>query len=84
MTIEQLQAVYNAQPFRPFALHLADGRSIPVAHRDFMMTVPRGRTIVVAEPDGRLHILDLLLITDIDIDIEPTGGNGSRSKRRRP
>ena len=64
MTIEQLQAVYNAQPFRPFDLHLADGRSIPVQHRDFIMRVPRGRTIVVAEPNGRLHILDFLLITD--------------------
>jgi hypothetical protein len=80
MTIEQLQAVYNAQPFRPFDLHLADGRSIPVQHRDFMMTVPRGRTIVVAEPDGRLHILDLLLITDIEIG--PARDNGSRKRRR--
>lgn len=80
MTIEHLHAAYNAQPFRPFQLHLADGRSIPVQHRDFMMTVPRGRTIVVAEPDGRLHILDLLLVTDIDIS--PATSNGSRKRRR--
>lgn len=80
MTIEQLQAVYNAQPFRPFSLHIADGRGIQVAHRDFIMTVPRGRTVVVAEPDGRLHILDLLLVTDIDI--APTPANGSRKRRR--
>lgn len=80
MTIEQLQAVYNARPFRPFELHLGDGRSIPVQHRDFMMTVPRGRTIVVAETDGRLHILDLLLVTDIDIS--PATSNGSRKCRR--
>lgn len=80
MTIEQLRAAYDAQPFRPFNLHIADGRSIPVEHREFLMTVPRGRTIVVAEPDGRLHILDLLLVTDIEIT--PTANNGSRKRRR--
>jgi hypothetical protein len=79
MTIEQLRAVYDAQPFRPFDLHLADGRSLPVRHRDFMMTV-RGRTVVVAEPDGRLHILDHLMVTDIEL--EPAPRPGARKGRK--
>lgn len=80
MTIEQLRTVYDAQPFRPFNLYMADGRSIPVQHRDFMMTVPQGRTIVVAEPDGRLHILDLLMVTDVEL--MPLAKNGSGKRRR--
>jgi hypothetical protein len=76
MTIEQLRNVYNAQPFKPFVLHLADGRSVAVPHRDFMATAPNGRTMVVMEaPDDRMHIIDLLLVTDIEIKplAKPTG-----------
>jgi hypothetical protein len=79
MTIEQLRAAYQAQPFRPFVIHLADGRSIPVRHREFIMTVPSGRTIVVCEPDDSLNILDLLLITDLEFK---PAANGSARKRR--
>jgi hypothetical protein len=67
MTIEQLRNAYNARPFRPFVLHLADGREIPVVHREFVMSVPSGRTVVVCQPDDTLNIVDLLLVTDIEI-----------------
>lgn len=80
MTIEQLRAVYHAQPFQPFILHLADGRKIPVDHREFMMTVPSGRTIAVAQPDDAVHIIDLLLVTDLEL--KPTS-NGSKRGRRK-
>jgi hypothetical protein len=53
MTIEQLRNLSNAQPFRPFVIHLADGRAVPDNHREFIMTVPSGRTILVAQPDDR-------------------------------
>jgi hypothetical protein len=79
MTVEQLRAAYNAQPFRPFVIHLADGRSVPVHHREFIMTVPSGRTIVVCQPDDTLNIIDLLLVTDLEIK---TVANGSAKKRR--
>jgi hypothetical protein len=79
MTIEQLRAAYDAQPFRPFVMHLADGRSVPVHHREFILTVPSGRTIVVCQPDDTLNIVDLLLVTDLEI--KPPG-NGSARKRR--
>jgi hypothetical protein len=67
MTIEQLRNAYNARPFRPFVLHLADGREVPVVHREFIMSVPSGRTVVVCQPDDTLNIVDLLLVTDIEI-----------------
>jgi hypothetical protein len=66
MTIEQLRSVYNAQPFRPFIIHLADGRAVPVHHREFIMTVPSGRTILVVQPDDTVNIIDLLLATDLE------------------
>lgn len=80
MTIEQLQTVYNAQPFRPFVLHIADGRQIQVLHPDFIMPVPSGRTIFVVQPDDTANIVDLLLVTDIEFKVS---GNGAGKRRRR-
>jgi hypothetical protein len=79
VTIEQLRAAHEAQPFRPFVMHLADERSVSVRHREFIMTVPSGRTIVVCQPDDTLNIIDLLLVTDLEL--KPTQ-NGSGRKRR--
>jgi hypothetical protein len=79
MTIEQLRNVYSAQPFRPFVIHLADGRAVPVEHREFILTVPSGRTIVVCQPDDTINIIDLLLITDLEIKARANGA-GKRRK----
>jgi hypothetical protein len=67
MTIEQLRNVYNAQPFQPFLMHLADGRNIPVRHREFLMPSPSGRTVIVYQPDDSFNIIDLLLVTDLEV-----------------
>ena len=67
MTTERIRELGNAQPFQPFAIHLADGRSIPVLHREFMMLSPSGRTVVVQQPDDSLNIIDLLLVTDLEV-----------------
>jgi hypothetical protein len=67
MTIEQLRNVYNAQPFQPFLIHLADGRHVPVRHRDFIMPAPSGRTVIVYQPDDSFNIIDLLLATDLEV-----------------
>ena len=69
MTIEQMRTFYDAQPFRPFVIHLADGREIPVNHREFVMSAPSGRTISVYQPDDTLNVIDLLLVTDLEIKL---------------
>jgi hypothetical protein len=79
MTIDQLRAAYTAQPFRPLVIHLADGRQVPVASREFIMAVPSGRTIVVSQPDDTLNIIDLLLVTDLEIK---PASNGSRKRHK--
>jgi hypothetical protein len=80
MTIEQIRRLYNAQPFQPFIIHLADGREISVPHRDFFMMVPSGRTLIVALPDDTVDIIDLLLVTDIELR---SNGNGRQRRRKR-
>jgi hypothetical protein len=79
MTIEQMRAAYSAQPFKPFVIHLADGRQLPVQSREYLASSPSGRTFVVWQPDENFHIIDLLLVTDLDIKAGPNG-TGKRRK----
>ena len=78
MTIEKIRDFYDAAPFKPFIIHLADGREINVRHRDFMMAAPSGRTITVYQPDDSLNVIDLLLVTDLEI----AAVNGRRKRRK--
>jgi hypothetical protein len=66
MTIEQLRNLHHAQPFRPFTIHLADGRNLEVPHPDFLSYSPSGRTIVVHHADDTFSILDVLLVTELE------------------
>jgi hypothetical protein len=75
MTIERVRELSDMKPFRPFVIHLADGREIPVVHREFIITAPSGRTLVVMQPDDRLNIIDLLLVTDLEIRPQLTESN---------
>lgn len=77
MTIEKIRDVYSAKPFHPFVIHMADGRAIEVIHPDFMAAAPSGRTVTVYQADDSLNIIDLLLVTDLEV----AAGNG---KRKRP
>lgn len=77
MTIEQLDAVYKAQPFKPFTIHLADGDKHQVTHPELMWHTPKGRTIVISLGGERMAIIDLLLVT------KTTYGNSATRRRRR-
>ena len=76
MTTEQLRKVHTATPFRPFSLRLADGTNVNVPHPEFLWIHPGGRTVHVATSDDAAEIIDLLLVTAIEV------GNGTRRRRR--
>ncbi len=80
MTIDQLRQMHHAQPFRPFRIHLADGRDLDVEHPDFLAYTPTGRTVVLTRLDETFEVIDLLIVTTLEaIDGKPRG----RTKRRR-
>jgi len=81
MTIEELRKVYQAQPFRPFSIHLADGRSFKIPHREFVSHSPKGRTLIVYGEGDDFDILDLLLVTGIEVhSSSSTGQNGESNQ----
>ena len=72
MTIQQLRAAHRAAPFRPFTIHMADSRSFHVPHPEFLSMSPTGRTVIIYQEDEEFSILDLLLMTEIEMS--PTSG----------
>ena len=79
MTFEQLQKMHQARPFKPFDIHLADGRTLPVEHSEMLAVPPPGRTIGVGCLDGTIEIVDLLLVTSL----KPRANGAARTKRTR-
>ena len=79
MTVEQIRKMHRAEPFQPFDVHVADGRSLRVGHPEALAINPPGRTIGVAVPDGTIEVVDLLLVTSLK---PRTNGRGGRRKRR--
>ena len=68
MTINSLGDVLHAVPFKPFRIHLSDGRSVPVPHPDFITVTGAGRTAIVAsETEDHFTIIDLLLVTQLEV-----------------
>jgi hypothetical protein len=67
MTTEQFKNTLYLQPFRPFTIRMAEGRNFPVAHPDFVAQSPSGRTVVVFHPDETYSVLDLLLMTELQV-----------------
>ncbi len=68
MTIQQLRATHKAVPFQPFNVHMADGGVFHVPHPDFLFMSPTGRTVIICQEDDEFSILDLLLMTEIQVE----------------
>lgn len=67
MTNEQFRDMLHRQPFQPFTIRMADGRSIDVGHPEFVALSPAGRTVIIQTADGGHRVLDLLLMTELEL-----------------
>jgi hypothetical protein len=83
MDLKSFREAWKRQPFKPFVLRLADGRSVPVDHPDFVAMTER--IVVVVTEDGSVKHVEPLLIVSIDYPPPKSqSGNGAGRKRRRP
>ncbi|MGE3808356.1 MAG: hypothetical protein AB7K24_27150 [Gemmataceae bacterium] len=73
MAAADFRTLREATPFRPFTIHLADGRRLEVPHRDFASQSPSGRIIIVYRPDDTFSIVDSMLVTELEVH---TNGSG--------
>lgn len=63
--IKKLRELWQARPFVPFSIHLADGRSLPVPHPDFFYVSPSGGRIFVVDDQEKYHYLNPLVIVSV-------------------
>src|SRR5262245_47074203 len=81
MDLAGIREALHRQPFEPFALRLADGRSLAVSHPDFVAI--GARRIVVIGPDDSSSFVEPPLIVSTDwLPPGKNGGNGSRGRKR--
>jgi len=73
MTLERFRDAMRAEPFVPFRVHLADGRSISVVHPESVAWNPSGRTAVIIQPDDSWQHIDLLLVTSLEFPAPERG-----------
>ena len=67
MTVVQLRKTLQASPFVPFNVRMADGRVFKVPHPDFLSIFPGGRLATVYDTPNTSSIVDLLLMTELEI-----------------
>ena len=66
MDVAGVREALRREPFEPFLMRLADGRSLEVRHPEFVALSPR-RVIVIADDDvGSWSVLEPLLIVSLD------------------
>lgn len=63
--ITRLRELWNARPFVPFLIRLADGRTLSVPHPDFFYVSPTGGRMFVADTDDNYEYLNPLVIVSV-------------------
>jgi hypothetical protein len=64
-TKEQLRTMVTAQPFRPYMIRMAGGRTFTVRHPENASCDPNGRSLVIQDADG-MHLVEMLLVEVIE------------------
>ena len=73
VTRDAVYRTLQARPFRRFSLRLTDGSLVAVPHPEFILLTQGGRTAVVNTEGEDFRILDLSLVTAIEVE-SPSGG----------
>ena len=79
MTIQEIQRLRENQPFEPFRVLVADGRSYDVRHPEMIAQSGTGRLISIGQED-HFVTLDLLLVTGIERPIARRSNGHKRGK----
>jgi hypothetical protein len=80
MTTDEIRRVHRKQPFEPYRILVADGRSFDVRRPESLSMMGTGRLINIGMED-HFVTLDLLLVTGVQQPIPRRGKNGSPKRR---
>jgi len=65
MTLKALREMRDATPFKPFEIHLADGRVLTVATTDHLFFMPGSPEFLVVLPDGGFRFVDSAQVVSV-------------------
>lgn len=69
MAIEKFREMIHANPFVPFHVRLADGKSIPVFHPDFASTSQSGRIACIFHGrNDASTFVDMMLVAALEVN----------------
>ena len=80
MKPDDLIAFHDQRPFRPFAIHLSDGRSFRVEHPEFLSRSPDATTLLYWFDLARREEIDITHVTSVER--LPIEANGRRKKKK--
>jgi hypothetical protein len=66
MTVEEVRKLHRSEPFHPFCIQLADGRSFDVNLPESLAINARRRFIAVAH-QGTFDIINLSIVTSLEL-----------------
>jgi hypothetical protein len=67
MTKDEIRERINQRPFKPFKVRLTDGLEIDVPSGDHLHLHPTGRTLFVHLDHGGTKIIDVALVTALEV-----------------
>ena len=78
MNIQKLHELHVARPFRPFLIHMADGRKIAVEHPEFLASAPTSDVAILLKADGGHEYIDIPLVLSLKITPHKSAGHAKR------
>ena len=80
MTLDAIKTELHQQPFRPFAIVMADGTQVVVPHHDYLIFSPGGLTLYVYHSPEGCRVVSTDLVTQIipNVRIGPSRKRSSR------
>jgi hypothetical protein len=79
MTGKDVRRIYEATPFEPFRVQMANGKSVDVPHPEFIRVSQGGHRLIVEHSDETFELIDISLVTSL----ETLPKNGSKRARSR-
>ena len=71
MMKEKVRELLQTVPFAPFVIHTARGKSISVPHPSFILAASKSPDVIVEEPSGKIHVINVMLITSLEKGASP-------------
>ena len=73
MTLKTLKELRDVSPFKPFEIHLSDGRTLTVATPDHLFLMPNSTEFLVVLADGGFRFVDAAQVVS-------AGRDGAKAK----